>query len=248
MESWPRRFQGRGLAVVESSDCSHRDVTVGPAAEKTTCWPSGEMAAAELALKSVPGGGDSVNRVTRLSAAGRAIQRMFVTRARSSRARQRPTAATSVSVAPTRQPLRARRPATGAHPRCRAAGASGLSPGSGEAGAESPGRIEPSGRARSSARRPASPRSSRRQNIRLAGEHLEQHHAERPDVRALVGRLALGLLRRHVGGRAENRCRARAARAVSGRRVSSTIAADGRRRSSALARPKSSTFTVAVGA
>ena len=25
-----------GLAVVESSDCSHKEVTVGPAAEKTT--------------------------------------------------------------------------------------------------------------------------------------------------------------------------------------------------------------------
>ncbi len=32
-----------------------------------------------------------------------------------------------------------------------------------------------------------------------AGEHLEEHHPERPDVRPLVDREALRLLRRHVG-------------------------------------------------
>ena len=34
----------------------------------------------------------------------------------------------------------------------------------------------------------------------LAGEHLEEHAAERPDVGAFVDRLALRLLRAHVGG------------------------------------------------
>ena len=37
-----------------------------------------------------------------------------------------------------------------------------------------------------------------------ARQHLEQHRAERPDVRALVHRSAARLLGRHVGGRAEN--------------------------------------------
>ena len=37
----------------------------------------------------------------------------------------------------------------------------------------------------------------------LAGEHLVEHHAECPDVTALVGRLALRLLRRHIGRGAE---------------------------------------------
>ena len=35
----------------------------------------------------------------------------------------------------------------------------------------------------------------------FAGQHLEQHASERPDVAALVGWLALRLLRTHVGGR-----------------------------------------------
>ena len=38
----------------------------------------------------------------------------------------------------------------------------------------------------------------------LAGEHLEQHPAEGPDVGAPVDRLALGLLGRHVGGGAQD--------------------------------------------
>ena len=37
-----------------------------------------------------------------------------------------------------------------------------------------------------------------------AGEHLVEHTTERPDVAALVGRLALRLLRTHVDSRAEN--------------------------------------------
>ena len=39
----------------------------------------------------------------------------------------------------------------------------------------------------------------------LAGGHLVEHHAEREDVGAHVGRLPLDLLRRHVGDRAEQR-------------------------------------------
>ena len=41
------------------------------------------------------------------------------------------------------------------------------------------------------------------------GQHLVEHHAKRPDVRALVDRLPARLLRRHVGGRAENHARLR---------------------------------------
>jgi hypothetical protein len=37
-----------------------------------------------------------------------------------------------------------------------------------------------------------------------ASEHLVEDQPKRPDVRALVDRLAPRLLRRHVGGRAEN--------------------------------------------
>ena len=38
----------------------------------------------------------------------------------------------------------------------------------------------------------------------LAGQHFEQHAAERPDVGALVDRLAARLLGTHVGGGAED--------------------------------------------
>ena len=38
----------------------------------------------------------------------------------------------------------------------------------------------------------------------LSGQHLEQHTAERPDVRALVDRLPASLFGAHVGGRPEN--------------------------------------------
>ena len=37
-----------------------------------------------------------------------------------------------------------------------------------------------------------------------AGEHFIEDDAERPDVRALVDRSALGLFGRHVGGRSED--------------------------------------------
>ena len=36
------------------------------------------------------------------------------------------------------------------------------------------------------------------------GDHLVDHHAQRPDVRAAAGRQALGLLGRHVGGRSQH--------------------------------------------
>ena len=46
----------------------------------------------------------------------------------------------------------------------------------------------------------------------LAREHFEQHHAERPDVGALVHRLPPRLLRRHVGGGSEEESRRRRSR------------------------------------
>ena len=60
-----------------------------------------------------------------------------------------------------------------------------------------------------------------RRKGRASGEHLEQHAAKRPDVGALVDRLAARLLRTHVGGGAEND-----ARAVSIARRSCVDAAD----------------------
>ena len=85
-----------------------------------------------------------------------------------------------------------------------------------------------------------------------AGQHLVEHAAERPDVGALVDRLALGLLRRHVGRGAEDHPAHGHRRRRDGRRVrearrsppggglKSRPSAAG---SSALASPKSSTFT-----
>ena len=49
----------------------------------------------------------------------------------------------------------------------------------------------------------SSPSNARRR------EHFVEHAAERPDVGALVDRLAARLLRRHVGGRAEDHARLR---------------------------------------
>ena len=37
-----------------------------------------------------------------------------------------------------------------------------------------------------------------------AGQHLVEHRAERPHIRALIGGPPFGLLWRHVRGRAEN--------------------------------------------
>ena len=39
---------------------------------------------------------------------------------------------------------------------------------------------------------------------RLSGDHLVKHDAQRPDVTAAVGLLSSRLLRRHVGGRAQD--------------------------------------------
>jgi hypothetical protein len=39
----------------------------------------------------------------------------------------------------------------------------------------------------------------------LAGEHLEHHTPERPDVGAPIDRLPASMFRRHVSGRAEQR-------------------------------------------
>ena len=80
-----------------------------------------------------------------------------------------------------------------------------------------------------------------------AGEHLVEHDAERPDVRALVDRAALGLLGRHVGRGAENHAHLRSSRAsVIVGELASALAAvlEAPAGSIAFARPKSSTFTV----
>ncbi len=83
---------------------------------------------------------------------------------------------------------------------------------------------------------------------RPSGEHLEQHHPEGPDVGPLVDRLAPRLLRRHVGGGAEDdagaRCAVRAASATATARRTSPTSPSA---VSALARPKSSTFTLPSG-
>ena len=42
-----------------------------------------------------------------------------------------------------------------------------------------------------------------------ASEHFEQHHAEGPDIGTLVDRFTASLLRRHVGGRAQDDANAR---------------------------------------
>ena len=52
-----------------------------------------------------------------------------------------------------------------------------------------------------------------------AGEHFEEHGAEGPDVGAAIDGLALGLLRRHVGGRAQDHPAHRHRRGGDGRRI-----------------------------
>ena len=93
----------------------------------------------------------------------------------------------------------------------------------------------------------SAPRARRRHvspsKTRAAGQHLEEDAAEGPDVGALDRRLAARLLRCHVGGRARGSCpTAVRPRVIVGEFVEVCPAAA--RRSSALARPKSSTFTV----
>ena len=76
-----------------------------------------------------------------------------------------------------------------------------------------------------------------------ARQHLVQHRAKRPDVGAPIDGPALGLLGRHVRGGAENHAHLRAVRGERRRvRLIRVRARDAD--TSALARPKSSTFTV----
>jgi hypothetical protein len=51
----------------------------------------------------------------------------------------------------------------------------------------------------------------------FSAQHLKQHHAERPDVGAAIHRLALGLLRRHVGRGAQDHSHLRRAHGKRGR-------------------------------
>ena len=85
---------------------------------------------------------------------------------------------------------------------------------------------------------------SRRRRTSAARQHLEQHAAERPDVGALVDRLAARLLRdscrRRCRGSRPRRSRATSASATSTVQPDRRASAD----SSVFARPKSSTFTV----
>ena len=135
--------------------------------------------------------------------------------------------------------------------RCRAGGASDLSRDSGAAdrgcsAGVAAGSARPvAARARESRR--ACPRRVSPANGRAAGQHLVQHAAERPDVGALVDRLAARLLGAHVGRGAENHAR----RVVAGDRDASATCDEVRRRRrsrpATFASPKSSTFTVPSG-
>ena len=81
----------------------------------------------------------------------------------------------------------------------------------------------------------------------LAGQHLEQHDTEGPDVGALVDRLAPRLLGRHVGGGAEDDPGRGAGLGEGGRLRESAEAPRAARPSRALARPKSRTLTLPSG-
>ncbi len=101
-------------------------------------------------------------------------------------------------------------PAADPRRRCRAGASSGLSPGTCAAAAG------PAGRA-AQIRILLHHRSQRFRQILaleqpLAGEHLIQHHAERPDVGALIDNLPARLLRAHVCRRAEDHSHLRARR------------------------------------
>ena len=147
-----------------------------------------------------------------------------------------------------RQPTRSH-PVRGARRRSSSTACAGPSRGSGAAGGAPTAAWSP-------ARRPTSGSlfSTRRQHVRdvvareraAAGEHLVEHDAEGPDVGALVDGLAARLLGRHVGRRAEDhahlRRRGPSASASSAR--ADALPEPAPAGSSALARPKSSTFTV----
>src|SRR5881396_1216680 len=76
---------------------------------------------------------------------------------------------------------------------------------------------------------------------RMTGGRLVDHAAERPDVRALVERLATRLLRAHVGRCAQDDSLASVCCGERGERAGS---APGDSSVNALARPKSNTFTL----
>ena len=80
-------------------------------------------------------------------------------------------------------------------------------------------------------------------NVAAAGQHLVQHAPEGPDVGALVHRQAARLLGTHVRGRADDRAVARPV--ASGGALDRS--GDEPSPATALARPKSSTFTTPSG-
>ena len=79
------------------------------------------------------------------------------------------------------------------------------------------------------------------------GQHLEEHAAERPDVRPLVDRLTARLLGTHVGGGTEDDARRRVPSPDIVGEFASVSRRHGVAPSTAFARPKSSTFDDAVG-
>ena len=82
----------------------------------------------------------------------------------------------------------------------------------------------------------------------LPGQHLVEHTPECPHVAALVRRPPFGLLRAHVGGRAEQYADLRHRRRGDGGRLRHARHSISRRAArAAFASPKSSTFTVPSG-
>ena len=80
-----------------------------------------------------------------------------------------------------------------------------------------------------------------------AGQQLEQHHAERPDVRPLVHERSARLLGAHVGDRAHDGPGASGRHGGEGGRRARIVSRAVPLPSSALARPKSSTLTSPSG-
>ena len=179
------------------------------------------------------------------------------TRRRPRRARRaRPTAATSCDAWRERAalasrsrpaaPRRSRRSRSGRH-RCLAGAASDPSRDSGAAAVESDAGVAAGSADQSGSRSRIFAIESETvspANVDAPGQHLVEHAAERPDVGALVDRQSARLLGTHVGGRADDG-------ALRASPAAPPAHASGRATTpsppTALARPKSSTFTTPSG-